>query len=363
MSSLSDVRLISLYNYARLLYEKINNDKNFDCSKIDFEDDKTDSFKGESLAVKISYLQIVKKMAAYLDVIGVFYSDVVKPFSRISLEDVEKNYAEIRTLASFERDREFLECIQMLKCGNRMTHEFFKEISNNNELSRKYVERIIKKNESQENTDDENDYGIPNKNINDLIKCMIDVLLNCCNVYYYPDKKFFSIEKADSIYGYKVVMKDADQNAIKEYTELTVDPKNSSAEVLVEKIQDEESEDSIWIFHVIEFYKKYEYDPDLDVVTGSSVDMIRYFNYDPEQSSFLGLRFEYDATNENYIPVNLKEYHVTFDDGGNVIDRKPVKEFDRLMYYFGVDENGLPDTVFLRNGFEGCAADYEENLI
>lgn len=346
--SLSDIKLINIYDYAEKLYSKLHEDK----------------FEDQALSTKISYIQIVKNMADYLDEIEVFYSDEPKALSQKHLKDF--TLAEKRYLALLEMERERTENIQM--CRGGISWEYLTYLNENPargaaHFREMYAEKLAKV-QGQGQSEPEKaliDVKEPEK----LVNAFLELLDEECNIYYYPGKKLYDLiyseesirnilqaqEKGEETDYWPdlVQMKDLKGRIIKEYTqgqflcEEAVDDWNTT----------EESVQLLYLVHLKEFYREYP----LTEEDSSGEEPIFWYQLG-EDNHNAKLRLElypvYDEERDQTYGGTRLIYEEEIQNGDRTYRKE--KELDRTTYYFEEDENHNKDygRIFFRQVPEGC---------
>ncbi|MCR5650013.1 MAG: hypothetical protein K6F86_02390 [Lachnospiraceae bacterium] len=365
--NLSSIRLINIYELAVELYAGTHG------IKASGESVFSDFSPVPSLAEQLSYIQVVKNMASYLDSIGMLYTDEPKALTRKRAN--EFTLTERRYLYALETERERLEKIFM--CRGGVTDEFVDYLNEDPARAAAFFrERYMIKDEGEGENQDRNKYKNKKKNkvtekiINVtemfLIDNMIDILDENCNIYYLPLKRrleaYYSpesikrigaqIERGEKDISYdpdKILEIDTSGDIIREY------PKDRLFfEVAVDDLfsTDEKAE---WLDMV--HVKDYYFDHPLDHVDEDGDTPVFYYRYEEVPHTRLRLETQtlmYDEDDDYLVCTSL--YLEENYDADPKSERKTVKRIDRMMYYLERNADGetVYDHLWLRKAPEGC---------
>ena len=347
--SLSNIKLINIYDLAVELY--------WDTHKADGNGEAL--FAAQPLAVQLSYIQVVKNMAGYLDSIGVLYTDEPLALTRKRADDF--TFTERRFIYSLEEERQKYEKIQM--CRGGITASFLEKLNKNPyDVANYYVESI--KNPASS-------VNLIDVSVKTLIDSMFRILDSECNMYYLPLKRTLRAEydkdtiarivgedqegkKYVDLHPDRVIERDTAGNTIRVfgkeqlYYEEAYDYSASGEEYRYDKL---------YLVHVKDYYSRYElaeYDEAMDAYYYS------YSNNDGAPDTLLRLLPEWiddEEAEEDIICLELQlveKKAVDTDDSDEEISI--IKTIDRMMYYIEKDDEDNWDYshIMVRHAPDGC---------
>ena len=347
--SLFGYKLINIYDLAVKLYKDTHKS----------EDKNEALFTAQPLAVQLSYIQVVKSMAGYLDSIGVLYTDDSLALTRKRADDF--TFTEKRIMYSLEEERQKYERIQMCKGGT--TASFLSELNKDSwEAAKYYVESVTK------TATDEKLIDVP---VKALIDSMLRLLDRECNMYYLPLKRTLRAEYDKDtlaritseleagkhyidLHPDRVIERDTAGNTIRVYGKDQL----YYEEAYDYSVDGEEYQyDKLYLAHVKDYYSRYEltgYDDAKDVYYYS------YSNNDDNSKTELRLLTEWvddqDMEEDIFLlELQLIEKKSVEENKANEVT-SIIKSVDRMMYYLEKDDEDNWDYshIMVRHVPDGC---------